>query len=125
MKIDRRYKNSRNPFLRKGEALAVRSLRNGIRRVRPSIFPPLPPVLVNSVPKSGTHLLTQVVEGLESSDDWGTFLNSLRFLTLHEARVQDVCNDLTRLVPGETFILESIIRRCHRSKANRLLFYLS
>ncbi len=100
--VDRRYKNSKNIILRKGEALAVQSVRNGIRRVRPSTFPPLPTVLVNSVPKSGTHLLTQIVEGLASNDDWGTFLNFLHLLTLHEAPIEDVHSQMKKLVPGET-----------------------
>ncbi|WP_448428322.1 sulfotransferase domain-containing protein [Mycolicibacterium sp. XJ2546] len=102
LNIDRRYKNSKNPFLRKGEALAVRSLRNGIRWARPSTFPSCPTVFVNSVPKSGTHLLTQIVEGLESNDDWGTFLNSCPSLTMREVSAESVKREMQKLVPGET-----------------------
>ena len=100
--IDRRFKDSKNPFLRKGEAVAVRSLRDVARLVRPSAFPSLPPVFVNSVPKSGTHLLTQIVEGLDSNDDWGTFLVSTPSRTMRETAVADVYKEMQKLVPGES-----------------------
>ncbi|MGV0720489.1 sulfotransferase domain-containing protein [Mycolicibacterium elephantis] len=102
LNVDRRYKNSKNPFLRKGEALAFRTARNCIRRFRPSTFPARPAVFVNSVPKSGTHLLTQIVEGLESNDDWGAFLNSSPSLTMREVPTEHVYRDMQKLVPGET-----------------------
>ncbi|MGY4867394.1 sulfotransferase domain-containing protein [Mycolicibacterium elephantis] len=102
MNVNRRFKDSKNPFLRKGEALAIRSARDGIRLLRPSVFPSRPAVLVNSVPKSGTHLLTQIVEGLESNDDWGTFIRSTPSLTLREVSPERLNREMKKLVPGET-----------------------
>ena len=101
MKVNRRYGDSKNPFLRKGEALVTRSARNVIRRIAHSSFPDLPPVLVNSVPKSGTHLLTQITAGLASSDDWGTFIASTPSRKMREIPPHRLAREITNLVPGE------------------------
>lgn len=82
--------------------MAVRSIRNSILWGRPSIFPSLPPVFVNSIPKSGTHLLTQIAEGLASNDDWGTFLASTPSRTMREIPAVRLRRKLQQLAPGET-----------------------
>lgn len=96
-----RFENSRNPFLRKGEALSLRARK---LRMRPAQGAPgeLPPVLINSVPKSGTHLLTQVVEALPGVQNLGEFFVSTPSLTMREIRAEKMVRRLMRLTPGET-----------------------
>ncbi|WP_397218403.1 sulfotransferase domain-containing protein [Nocardioides terrisoli] len=97
----RRFANSKNPFLRKGESVATRTLKRALQAVAPGTFQPLPAILVNSLPKSGTHLLTQVIEGLPSAGDWGEFFVSTPSLTMHEIPPRKMGPRLRRIAPGE------------------------
>src|SRR3990172_7389768 len=47
------------------------------RRAAVEEFAKSPPVLANSVPKSGTHLLAQIVAGLPDRRNYGAFLSSM------------------------------------------------
>ena len=69
--------SSRNGFVRKG-ARAILAIPKRIASLRASEedFAARPPVLANSFPKSGTHLLAQIVEGLPERVNYGAFLGS-------------------------------------------------
>ncbi len=59
------------------------------------------PVLVNSVPKSGTYLLQKVLGVVEGKRDWGNFLASQ---PSYSSRVRDgaqMAARIARVVPGE------------------------
>lgn len=60
-----------------------------------------PPLLVNSVPKSGTHLLQQVVSVLPGSKDWGNFWASQPSFTLKERSGEDMAKRIMEVAPGE------------------------
>lgn len=90
--------SSRSSVIRKGTALALRIPRrisSVLARNGPS------PVLVNSVPKSGTHLLLQLVSGAPGLVHWGSFIASEPSLTLRRRRAEEEVQLLRRLVPGE------------------------
>jgi Sulfotransferase domain len=69
--------SSRNGFVRKG-ARTLLAVPKWIRSVQTerSDFVARPPVLANSFPKSGTHLLFQIVGGLPDRVNYGEFLAS-------------------------------------------------
>ena len=72
------YQLAKNPFVRKGLA----QLRRVPRQYRawtasPDDYRSGPPVLCNSFPKSGTHLLLQVAEALPGVVHYGSFLASV------------------------------------------------
>ena len=61
-----------------------------------------PPVLANSFPKSGTHLLVQIVEGLPDRTNYGTFLASnTSSFQLRERSPENTCGFIRGFVPGE------------------------
>jgi hypothetical protein len=61
-----------------------------------------PPVLANSFPKSGTHLLVQILGGLPDRVNYGEFLasttSSFRF---RERSAESTCRFIRGFVPGE------------------------
>ena len=61
-----------------------------------------PPVLANSIPKSGTHLLLQVAEGLPDRVNYGEWVASMTgSIQFRECPVDDIRRFIRRLVPGE------------------------
>jgi hypothetical protein len=63
--------------VRKGSALLLQAQKHLTwRRHGESEYAALPPVLANSFPKSGTHLLDQIVAGLPGRVNYGAFLSS-------------------------------------------------
>lgn len=61
-----------------------------------------PVVLANSFPKSGTHLLNQIVDGLPNSQNFGTFLASMiSSFQFRESTVESCCARIDAFVPGE------------------------
>lgn len=89
-----------NVILRKGR-------RYGAVPVRALVFllegrdPARPPVLANSVPKSGTHLLIQVLGTLPGTRDWGLFLATTPSFRFSELPVQRLARRLRHMVDGE------------------------
>jgi len=95
--------SSRNGFVRKG-ARALLSVPKWIHSVQaqPGDFASRPPVLTNSVPKSGTHLLVQVIEGLPDRVNYGAFLGSeTSSFQLRQRSAENTCRFIRRFVPGE------------------------
>ena len=60
-----------------------------------------PPIVINSFPKSGTHLLTQIISALPNYTDRGNFLASTPSVTLRVKSPSTMRRLLLRLLPGE------------------------
>jgi hypothetical protein len=61
-----------------------------------------PPVLANSFPKSGTHLLMQIGEGLPERVNYGAFLGSeTSSFQFRERTAENTRSVIRRFVPGE------------------------
>lgn len=60
-----------------------------------------PPILVNSVPKSGTHLLLQMVRALTDRRFFGSFIASTPSLTMNERSALSYRQAVGRIVPAE------------------------
>ncbi len=93
----------RNPFLRKGSAVALRIPRWWRRRIaQPRDYEQRPPVFANSFPKSGTHLLDQLVGALPGVVNygaiWGAMTSSFQF---RERTPANVAALLASFAPGE------------------------
>ena len=93
----------KNGFVRKG-AIALLQVPKWWASIglKPGDMATCPPVLVNSFPKSGTHLLMQLVEGLPDRRNYGAFLASLTSsFRFRERPPEDVVRYIRRFVPGE------------------------
>lgn len=97
-----RFLHSRSPFVRKGAARILRIPRMRRRMMStPEDFRKAPPVLCNSFPKSGTHLLIQVLEALPVRN-YGRFLASMTSSIRFRPRTTDsTIGFLDTVVPGE------------------------
>jgi len=60
-----------------------------------------PPVICNSFPKSGTHLLVQVLEALPGVTNRGAFLASIPSVTFRERSPEAMAARIQRIGPGE------------------------
>jgi hypothetical protein len=60
-----------------------------------------PPILINSFPKSGTHLLTQIAGGLPGHINYDMFIASMPSLTFRERSRENHLELLKHIVPGE------------------------
>jgi hypothetical protein len=95
--------HSRNGIVRK---LSAALLQVPKRLARPTegrdAFLKRPPVLANSFPKSGTHLLDQIVAGLPDRVNYGAFLSSMTSsFRLTPRSTDNVRRFLEATVPGE------------------------
>jgi len=95
--------SSRNGFVRKGARGALfvpKWLRSwGVGR---DDLAARPPVLANSFPKSGTHLLAQIIDGLPNRVNYGAFLGSeTSSFQLRERTADNTCRFVRGFVPGE------------------------
>jgi hypothetical protein len=95
--------NSRNAVVRKCTAAALRVPRYWVRqRAQPQEYKIAPPILANSFPKSGTHLLFQIVDGLPNSTNYGAFLASMTSSFRFRERSPDNATlFIESFVPGE------------------------
>ncbi len=103
IKALRKGLSSRNGIVRKG-ATALLWLPKWIeaRSVTDGDLAARPPVLANSFPKSGTHLLVQIVEGLPHRVNFGAFLASTTSSFQFRERSADNTRRFIRgFVPGE------------------------
>jgi len=103
MPILREGLSSRNGFVRKASAAALvvpKWCRSW--NVTHDELAAQPPVLANSFPKSGTHLLVQVLEGLPGRVNYGEFLASMTSSFRFRERSADSTQRVIRgFVPGE------------------------
>jgi hypothetical protein len=95
--------SSSNGFVRKG-ARAILAVPKWLAstQARAEDFAVLPPAFANSFPKSGTHLLVQILDGLPNRRNYGEFLasgkSSFRF---DERSVDETLRLIRRFTPGE------------------------
>src|SRR5687768_14012410 len=92
-----------NGLVRKAAAAALQ-LPKRVRgqRATPDDFFTAPPVLANSFPKSGTHLVFQIVDALPNSTNYGAFLASMTSSFRFRERSPDNASRFIRnIVPGE------------------------
>lgn len=61
-----------------------------------------PPILVNSLPKSGTHLLLQITRSLPSSQYLGRFIATSPSISQIERSPAQLARKVKRILPGET-----------------------
>ena len=88
--------------VRKSVAYALQVPRAVIRMIADAQNYALhPPIIVNSIPKSGTHLLMQVARALPGSRYFGSFLAQQPSLTLRYRSQADIDRGIRKLVPGE------------------------
>ena len=94
--------SSRNGFVRKG-ARGLLYIPKWIESLRASSddLAARPPVLANSFPKSGTHLLVQVLEGLPNRVNYGAFLGRDELVSVRERSADNTCRFIRGFVPGE------------------------
>jgi hypothetical protein len=95
--------SNRSGFVRKG-SIALLSVPRWFtaRGVRREDLASNPPVIVNSFPKSGTHLLMQLVEGLPERRNYGAFLASMTSsFKFRERSPQNVTTFVRGIVPSE------------------------
>jgi hypothetical protein len=101
--ILKRGLSSRNGFARKAAIAALQVPKWWHRfRARPGDYLAAPPVLANSFPKSGTHLLFQIVDGLPNTANYGAFLASMTSSFQYRTRSPaNVSRFIRGFVPGE------------------------
>jgi len=95
--------SSHNGFVRKGAA-ALLAIPKWIesRRASGDDLAARPPVLANSFPKSGTHLLVQIIEGLPERLNYGAFLGSeISSYQFRERSADNTRRVIRGFVPGE------------------------
>ena len=68
---------------------------------RPADYQAAPPVLCNSFPKSGTHLLLQILSALPGVRSYGSFLASVPSLKFQLRSPAAIRRRIMRLAPGE------------------------
>jgi sulfotransferase 6B1 len=100
--VSLKSKWSQHVLFRKGNDFA-QQLPRAVKRIqaKASDFSSFPPVLVNSFPKSGTHLLLQIAEALPNTRDYGTFWASMPSYTFRERSVETMKSALDKVIPGE------------------------
>ena len=89
------------PF-RKGKASMLAMVKSA-HRISSSNFDyaERPPIVINSLPKSGTHLLLQVILGLPEYTSYGGFIATTPTLTMHRRSDDVLSRKIARLAPGE------------------------
>ncbi len=99
MAVDRLMKSAP---VRKGIALAQRLPRAVIRMsAQEADYLARPPIIVNSLPKSGTHLLMQIAERLPGARRFGTFIAQTPSLSLRMRSQAEINVRIAAIVPGE------------------------
>jgi sulfotransferase 6B1 len=91
----------RSNVLRKGEAYAMQVPRTLARyRATEEDYLRNPPILANSFPKSGTHLLLQITRAW-APRYYGSFIASMPSVTFKERSHESHLRAIDRIVPGE------------------------
>lgn len=95
--------HSRNGVVRKLSAALLQAPKHWPRRsIDVEAYRKHPPVLANSFPKSGTHLLDQIVAGLPGRVNYGAFLSSMTSsFRLTPRSEESVRRFIESSVPGE------------------------
>ena len=93
----------RSAVLRKAATFAMEpKLMLQRRQVRRSDFASAPPIVVNSLPKSGTHLLLQIARAMPGSHYYGRFVATAPSVSLKQRSPDALARRIRRFMPGET-----------------------
>jgi hypothetical protein len=94
---------SRFGLVRKGSIFLLQTAKRFMpRNAAQAAFQARPPVLSNSFPKSGTHLLDQIVAGLPDRTNYGGFLSSMTSsFQMRERSDASVVRYIRATAPGE------------------------
>jgi len=92
----------KSPLLHK-LGLLPRQVPRAKRRLaaKPGAYARTPPVFVNSFPKSGTHLLLQILEALPNTTHYGSFIATTPTLSFRERSLRSHRRLVERIAPGE------------------------
>ncbi|WPL11558.1 sulfotransferase domain-containing protein [Thiorhodovibrio litoralis] len=92
----------RSNLMRKGIAFGLQAPR-ALKRwgATEEDYRRYPPIVVDSIPKSGTHLLMQVARSLPDTHYFGSFVAWSSSLTLKKRSDQAMLRRLSRIAPGE------------------------
>jgi hypothetical protein len=95
--------HSQSGLVRKGAALMLQVPKRISRlQAREADYELRPPILVNSFPKSGTHLLDQIVDAIPNSRNYGEFISSMTSSFRFRRRTTAQCiRMLATTTPGE------------------------
>lgn len=95
--------HSQSGLVRKGSALLLQVPKRVVRmRARPADYQSRPPILVNSFPKSGTHLLDQIVGAIPNCRNYGEFISSMTSSFRFQTRTPAQCSRMLKATtPGE------------------------
>lgn len=92
----------RNPIARKGAAYLLQLGKLPLRALADDAeYKVRPPIIVNSLPKSGTHLLLQMARAIPNTRYLGGFVAHAWSVTLRERSPEAICRRLNLLLPGE------------------------
>lgn len=93
----------KSSVLRKGSAFAFKPISKMQRQFsRRDDYLDGPPVIVNSLPKSGTHLLLQVTRSLPGSMYRGNFIATAPSISLKRRSDETLSRLITNILPRET-----------------------
>lgn len=114
----------RRGLVRKGSALLLGVPKRWARMwAQPADYLARPPVLTNSVPKSGTHLLDQIVAGLPQRTNYGGFLSSMTSsFQMRQRSDASVAAYIRATVPGENVRAHVFCRPAYVEEFERLNF---
>ena len=88
--------------VRKGHSFALRIPKHVMaRRASPALIAKNPVYLANSFPKSGTHLLLQILSAFPNAHQYKMMLASTPSLTLRQRSDENVIGHVRNFVPGE------------------------
>jgi sulfotransferase 6B1 len=93
---------TKSNLVRKSASFANRAPRAWARaRASREAFRQQPVLLGNSIPKSGTHLLMQILDGLPGARNFGTFIAQAPSISLRPRTDDRLASLLGQAVPGE------------------------
>lgn len=112
---------------RKGKALALELPKALLRLTSsPSTYVEKPPIVVNSVPKSGTHLLLQIVLSIPGYTTFGGFIATTPSMTMQRRSDATLARMISRLAPAEVcgahLFHSKAVTRALRERGAILLF---
>lgn len=93
----RKLLNNKNPFIRKGVALILKNSK----KVLANYASGQNPILCNSFPKSGTHLLKQILSGIPGLRYYGEFIVTTPSIKFMEISRETIIKKLNNIVDGE------------------------
>lgn len=92
----------KNVFLKKSRRYYFDAYRHGYYFLRPVVNANnLSPIIVNSIPKSGTHLLVQIITSIPDLVDSGNFLASTPSFTMREINESKMSSRVKNLLSKE------------------------